>query len=971
MKHVFLAIFALVASSVFAQTGKIRGVVMNGAMGEPLMSATVAVAGTSNGAFTDFDGNYELEVDAGTISIQLSYMGYKTMTIEGVEVKAGEITVMDNITMEEDVEVFDQEIVVTADAITSTEASVINIKSKSVRMLDGVSAAQIGKAGDGNVAEATTRITGVTVEGGKYVYIRGLGDRYSKTMLNGVDIPGLDPDRNAIQMDIFPTNMVSNLMISKNFTVDMPADYTGGLLNVETKEFPEKKTLSVSFGTSYNPQYHFNPNFLSYQGGATDFLGFDDGTRKLPAAHNAVVVPTPYTPGVSTDQVTSFVKKFSPIMGAQEQMSILDLSAGISYGDQINLKNSGNKLGYIFSLSYKSSYQHYDDVKYGEYQRDIDANENELVLADERTGAISERNFLLGAFAGIAYKNAKSKYKLTAMHLQNGASKAAQFDIVNNAAAIGQSGYEAVSDNLEYNQRSLTNLLLSGSHFLNGKEWEIKWKLSPTYSISDDPDIRKTSFSYNPSNDSYAFKPGEAGNPSRIWRSLNEINAVAKADITKKFETEKLKFDLNFGASYTFKLRNYNIQLYELQFARPQSWASSDANQVLSDQNIYAADVANNGTYIQSGNSSPNVNEYSSNINNAAVYVSTEFKLFKRLRTIVGIRAEYFAMRHTGRDILFAQGGNGRNLVNEKVLESFKPFPSVNLVYNITPKMNLRAGYGRTVARPSFKELSFAQIIDPITNRIFNGGLFPFVENGVTVWDGNLMETDIDNVDLRWEYFLKDKAQFISFSGFYKNFANPIEMIRIPTSQTTAEYQPRNVGNGLVVGGEFEFKKNFDFITPALADLALNGNVTIAYSQIEMTDAEYNSRKLYEREGETINTTRDMAGQSPWVVNVGLSYSNADLGLNLGVFYNVKGPTLMIVGTGLIPDVYSEPFHSLNFNASKTFDKDQKTRLSFKVENMLNDRRESFFRSHNATSQVFNSYNPGFSFSIGLNHKFL
>ena len=251
--------------------------------------------------------------------------------------------------------------------------------------------------------------------------------------------------------------------------------------------------------------------------------------------------------------------------------------------------------------------------------------------------------------------------------------------------------------------------------------------------------------------------------------------------------------------------------------------------------------------------------------------------------------------------------------------------------------------------------MSFAQILDPITNRIFNGGLFPY--NGT--WDGNLRETDIDNVDLRWE-LAKDNDLY-SISGFYKQFDNPIELVRIPEQQTSTEFQPRNVGSGNLMGIEFEIRRKL------IDNLFFNLNVTATQSQIQMTETEYNARKLWERDGENITNTRVMAGQSPYVINSGISYKNDKIGLNAGVFYNVKGQTLSIVGTGLSPDIYDEPFHSLNLSVSQ---KIKNTTIDFKVQNILNDRIESFYQSYKAEKQIFNSLNPGISFSLGVNHKF-
>ncbi|MGH1334737.1 MAG: TonB-dependent receptor domain-containing protein [Aureispira sp.] len=976
MKHlILLALLFTVAFTANAQKGIIRGVVMDGEMGEPLFSATVVIKGTTNGAITDLDGNFEIKVDQGTVALELSYIGYKTITVEGVEVKANEVTVVNNIVLNEDSDM-GIEVVVTAEAIQSNEVAIINIKSKSASMIDGISSDKIRQIGDGNVAEATKRVTGVSVEGGKYVYIRGLGDRYSKTTLNGVDVPGLDPDRNSLQMDIFPTSLISNIIVSKTFTADLPADFTGGLLNIDTKEFPEEQQLSISASTSFNPQYHFNNDFLSYEGGSTDFLGFDDGTRKLPSGVGANI-PTPFTSGIPDAQVTNFIQRFDPTLDAQKQMSFLDFSAGLSYGNQISLKKKGSeestnkKLGYVFSLSYKSNYKHYDQVAYGEFQRDIDPNNYNLTTANLQTGSLSERNFLLGAIGGLAYKTNVSKVKLTVLHLQNGVSRAGEFKINNFANAVGQSGYEAVSDNLEYNQRSLSNVLLSGSHIFDASNWEVDWKLSPTYSTSFDPDIRKTPFSYD---GSYSFSSGEAGNPSRIWRSLNEFNATAKIDLKKRFDSP-LDLEFKFGASHNFKLRNYEIKLYEILFKNSQAWGAPDPSLVLSADNIYTGDNRANSSYFQSGNTTPNPNEYSSNVNNTGAYVSTSFTILNKLKSTVGLRAEYFIQRHTGRDIAYASGDlvNGNNLKNDKVLESFNLFPTVNMTYTVAPKVNIRGSYTRTIARPSFKELSYAQILDPITNRIFNGSLFAYssvIDGQQTLtWDGNLKETNIDNVDLRWEWFLP-RAQFVSFSAFYKNFNNPIELVRIPEQQTSAEYQPRNVGNGRLLGGEFELRNDFGFISESLEALSFNANVTVVYSAITMTDLEYKARKTYEREGETIGRTRDMAGQSPWVVNAGLSYTNNKIGTNVGLFYNVKGPTLFIVGTGLIPDIYTQPIHSLNFSYNQKLGKNKNTVLEFQVSNLLNWKDQAFYQSFKAENQVFTSFNPGITFSLGVNHKF-
>ncbi|PIQ50364.1 MAG: TonB-dependent receptor [Cytophagales bacterium CG12_big_fil_rev_8_21_14_0_65_40_12] len=951
----YLAIFFLTTFSLFGQEGIIRGTVYDEGAGETLIGATVLIKDTNNGAITDFDGKFEIKVAPGTYDLQVSFVSLKTVTISGVVVVAGKPTIINNIYLKEDFSELD-EIIVTAELERNSEVAVNIIKMKAPNLLDGIAAATFQKIGDSDASDAVKRITGVSVEGGKYVYVRGLGDRYTKTTLNGVDIPGLDPDRNTLQMDIFPTSLIDNLMVYKSAVAELPADFTGGVVNIETKDLPDEKILDVSFGITYNPSMHFNKDFIQGNSGATDFLGIDDGSRELPEEARNETIPSPVS-GNSSQQVNQFLRKFNPTLGATQQTSFMDYSVSLTTANQFGL-SKGNKLGYIFSASYKSSTTFFDDVSYGEYQNFNDPNQRELRYATVQEGIQSERNVLVGLLGGLAYKSENSKLRLTALHLQNGVSTAGQFFIDNDGQAVGQSGYLAFSNNLEYNQRSLTNVLLSGEHHLQENEWEIAWSLSPTLSSIEDPDVRKTSFTYSETDTT--FSAGAGGNPSRIWRELEEVNLVGKVDFIRNSTLFLRPGKIKFGASQVYKDRDYEILSYDLQFFGAQPDFGIDPNNVLIEENLFP-----NGTlYYVSGNNTPNPNAYNSNVYNLAFYGAAEFNPAERLKAILGLRAEKFTQRHTGRDVEFANLGSGNNLVDEKVLDALDLFPSLNLVYSLKEDYNLRFSYSKTIARPSFKELSFAQIIDPLTNRIFNGGLFKYSD-----WDGNLVETRIDNLDLRWEAFLP-KGQILTVSTFYKKFEKPIELVRIQEQQTSTEYQPRNVGDGTVLGVEVEFKKNLSFLIESAENFSIGGNFTFVESRILMTDRELNARRAFQKDGENIDNTRNMAGQAPYIVNFSLGYDNYETGLDAGFFYNVKGSTLFIVGGGLFPDVYAEPFQSLNFNLNKRFGKNENTSFNFNVSNILNDKREEVYRGYKTQDQTFTSFSPGRSVSIGLKYSF-
>jgi len=989
MKNIIALGFTLLSFYAYSQQGTIRGTVIEDATGEPLFGVTVQIKGTTNGAVTDFDGKFQIKVEPGTYDLQASFVSFEPITITNLPVTAGEVYVIDQIRMKEDVEVL-EEVVVTAEVIKTTESALLTVKKKSANLLDGISAASFRKIGDSDAASAVKRVTGVSVEGGKYVYVRGLGDRYTKTTLNNIDVPGLDPDKNSLQIDIFPTSLIQNMVVSKTALAEMPADFTGGVVNIETKDFPEERIIDVSFGISYNPSMHFNNEYITYDGSDTDWLGFDTDLRELPSGARGDLPQPAQDPD---EEVLAFTKSFSPDFQNQQETSFMNYKASLTYGDQIELKNDNN-LGYIFSLSYRADQAYYDDYTFGEYQLPPQSDDNdELIEANLRSGTIATDNRFLGGLAGIAYKTDASKFKLTAMRLQSGESKSGAFRVVEDVEdgrdAVGKSDFVAPNNqNLEYGERSITNFLLNGEHFLNGDQWVIDWKISPTFSSLKDPDIRSAALTEE---FGFSFNAGAAGLPTRIWRFLDEVNVMGRVDVINNTELFGRDAKVKFGGSHIYKQRDYEILQYQLAFFGSQpDFDSPDLSNLLDDENLFGNDEGTASAYFQSNASTPNPNEYNSALNNTGFYASLEASPVENFKAIIGLRAENFVQTHTGRDQSAAQTISGlvdngatldeaidevknnpdlgRVLDDDEVLSSFDLFPSLNTTYAVTEDQNLRFSYSRTIARPSFKELSFAQILDPVSDRTFNGGLFPFdTENDQ--WDGNLRETYINNFDLRWEIFL-DRSQIYSVSVFYKTFEDPIELVRIPANQTGNELQVRNVGNSFLYGAEFEFRTALDILSPSLKNFFLNGNLTLTETVLSMTDVEFNGRKRFEREGEDIDDTRQMAGQAPYVINGGLSYQNFELGLEGGFFYNVQGPTLAVVGTSLFPDVFTEPFHSLNFNLNKQFGEDRNITINLSVENILDDRREEFFVGHDAKDQIFKGFSPGTTIGAGLTYSF-
>ena len=913
-----------------SQTGIVSGTIIDQGFQDPVPFANVIVKDLQKGTSSDFDGSYELVLEEGEYTLIFSFLGYKTVEISDVIVQVDQVNVL-NVTLEELSQGLD-EVVVTVSARQNTEQAVLTFQKKSVSLLDGLSSQSFKKTGASDIASAVKNVPGVSVQGGKYVYVRGLGDRYTKSILNGIDIPGLDPDRNTIQMDLFPTNILDNVLVIKSATADMPADFTGGIVNVITKEFPTQKEWSVSIGTSANPNMHFNSDALDYEGGKTDFLGFDDGTRSLPTNPNANYSPIEV---INNPILTEVTKKFTPTLAAERKSKGPNLSLSISGGNQFNIGESGNKLGFFGSLSYKNNSTFYKNAEDNTYRRSSNKSVYDIEVNRTQIGDLSTDNVILSGMTGVSFKTNTSKYKLNLLHIQNGQSTSGVFD-----QSLRFSDFENyLKDNLEYVERSISNVLLSGDHSILDGSWKVAWKLSPTRSSIQDKDVRTTAFRIN---DEGGFSIPQNLRPTRIWRDLQEVNVVGKLDVTKKLTLFGRDARLKTGGYASFKERDFDIYKYEIAISGFKGISEGDSNQILAADNIWSLENPE-GNYIDLLSTvAEQGTSFSAKQITFAGYFSSEFKVSESLRTVLGLRVEKFDVFYTG-----VNSSGKIALINAKVIDKIDLFPSANFIYALTDEKNIRLSYSKTTARPSFKEVSIAEIFDPLSNRTFLGNI-------------NLEPTYIDNLDLRYEIF-GENASFFAISGFYKSFKDPIELTY--SEAAANNFQPKNLGNAEVFGVELEVRKNLDFM--GADNWNVNLNTSIIKSKQDFSESEYNLRLLGLREGETIEKSRTLQGQSPLLINAGLTYNNEDNGILSGLYYNVQGKTLEIVGTGVVPDVYTLPFHSLNFNFSKNFGKDKKHAITLQISNVLDSKRESQYESFKAENKIFTLRELGRTFSVG------
>ena len=924
--------------NVNGQTGKIAGTIMDGEFNEPMAFANVLIKNTTKGTTSDFDGKYSIDVEAGNYSLVFSYIGYQTIEISDVVVKSNDEVIVDVTLNTNSLET----VVITTTVRKNTESAILDLQKKSITLLDGLSAQSIKSSGASNIASAVKNVPGVSIQGGKYVYVRGLGDRYTKSILNGVDIPGLDPDRNTIQMDIFPTNILDNIIVVKSAAAEYPADFTGGVIDIVTKDFPTKANYTISTGFGYNPDMHFNDNYLNYSGSNTDFLGFDDGMRNIPVNRYQVIPGTFDNSTVLSNMTNVFNKELM----AKQANSGANFNFGFTAGNQFDVGD--DKLGYQLSFSYKNKTQFYDDRFDGTYMRDQNnSSVNELVGTRTSEGVEGKNTVLLSSLAGIVYKRDNSKYKVNFLHIQNGESSAGLYD-QQIAQAAGGSGFEPIKkDALLYTERSITNLLFEGNHSFDDANWKLNWKVSPTLSRVYDKDHRITPLQQS-QNGNYFISPSAASRPIRIWRNLQEISLVAKVDAVRKYNFMDRPAKAKFGFNQTVKQRDFSIDDFQFEISGQNIVADGNADNLLLSENIWTPQT-DQGSHLVWGDLYEPANTFDATQNISAGYLSNEFSVSEKLKAVVGLRAELFSAIYTGQNQAATE-----IFVDEKIIDKLDLFPSANFIYSLNDNSNLRVSYSRTTARPSFKEASKSQIFDPITNRLFIGNI-------------DLEPSYISNFDIRTEFFGENSEMF-AISGFYKDFKDPIELTFYESAPD--QLTPRNLGNASVFGIEFEFRKSLGFLLNSLENLKFNINASYIESDLTMFEDEYNRRVNAARDGESIEKSRELQGQSPYLINAGLNYSDSEIGLQTGLFFNVQGETLEVVGTGIVPDVYTVPFNSLNFTFNKKLGEEKKSTVDIKVSNILNSKRKSVYQSYKASDKTFTQFNPGTEFSVGYNYNF-
>ncbi len=953
----FLAVIIIIIFSqvLTAQnTGRISGVVVDGEFGDPLIGTNILIEGTMMGAATDLEGRYLItNVPEGNYSLIFSTIGFAKQIVTNVVVKPGEVT---NIEVALRVESYEtEEVIITAKAAQNSEAGMLINRQKSAALSDAISAEQISKSGAGDAADAVKKIVGATVIGGKYVYIRGLGERYSSTHLNGAELPSSDPNKKAFQLDLVPTNLLDNIITLKTFTPDKPGNFSGGIVDVGTKSFPTKFLLKISSSTSYNSLSTFNDNFLSYNGADGNFLGFDDGFRSLPdeLKNENVSIPLTSQARFDTEKATeldTYSKSFNNVMDFTRKSAPMNQSYSISVGDQI-ITGEKSSFGYLGSITYSNSSSYYDDGKIHRYiVSDLNADKlNPQLLVQDQKGS-SEAN--LGGLA-------TASYKFSSFHQLGG-------NIFYSRSGISESRYQegswpqefGLGDNspayfnrvLSYIDRDIKSYQIRGDHNLT---WllnsNVDWNVSFASTTQDEPDRRLISSSTQLFDDgrvNHIITGSGFDDPSRYFRYLEDNTDTYNLNFAIPFsQWNGLNSKFKFGTTYQKVDRKFNERVFTYSVSNNLfNQLNGDISALFDEQNagIIKVDTLSGGRLRYTfGNvirdNSRKKNNYTGDQEVTAYYSMIEMPLLQQLKFIGGLRYETTDMLVKSLDPSFNEG----KISTDDLLHS------LNLIYNLTPEMNLRAAATKTLARPTFREIA------PYATK-------EFVNDVELTGNPSLQRTLIDNYDLRWEWFTRP-GEIFSVSVFYKFLKNPIELAfaeGATRSNPIVNYV--NVNKAEIYGAELEARFRLDLIVDFLSDFSLGGNLSLVKSEVDIAKAELAQRLAIDPNSPQ---TRELQGQSPFILNLDLSYNNYNTGTIASLHYNTFGERLSRVSANVTPDVYEQPISQLDLILSqKIYDM---LSLKFTVKNILNSSYKEIYR-FKGEEYIYQEYKYGLSYGIGF-----
>jgi len=937
-----LLLLVVFSSNTFAAMGSIEGLVFDKKTGETLVGATIILEGTQTGAVTDFDGHFVIAgIKPGKYNVVVSYISYNPIVFDGVVVLADK-KVQLKVDLEE-ASVTIGDVAVTASRRKGSDVSIISAIKSGLIVASGISNQQIMRSQDRDASEVVKRVPGITIVDDRFVIVRGLGQRYNSVWLNNSAAPSSESDSRAFSFDIVPSSMLENMMVFKTPAPELPGDFSGGFVKITTKDVPESNLYSFSIGTSFTPGTTLN-DIYKYDGGKNDWLGFDDGTRKLPSTF-----PKDLREVGANDQAL-LGRMLNKNWLAKASTATPDLRFSYTMAHSFKLRKV--IIGEVTSVSYSntSSSDEVENNNFGAYHFVEDKPGDDFAFKDNvykntvKLGVMHNWSAFLGKGNKIEFRNLFNHIGSTKTTLRSGTE--------NNYTQI--KSYEN-----GFLSRSTYLGQLSGTHSFNENKTKIDWIAGYSRATRDEPDLKrikqfknedKTSVNYGKYYMVFISTP-LPNNAGRIYQNLQENVYTAAANIENTFNIFDINPVLKAGIYAEKKERNFSARKlgYKVGSNYDNSIEYLPLDQIFTDANI------NTTTGIILTENTDKSDSYTGSNDQIAGYLAFQIPFSAKFSVYAGVRGEKNKQSINSYD----RYQQPITVIND----TFNILPSINAIYKFNDKNLVRMAYGKSLNRPEFREIA------PFP-------FYVFEDNALYSGNTGLKNATIHNGEIRYEHYPSEN-EILSVGLFYKKFFNPIE-IKYNRTGSGLEYTYQNAEKAFNYGFEAELRKTLSS-SGFLEKVSVVLNGALIKSEINFTD-------------KVTENTRPMAGQSPYILNAGIFYSDQEKSrLMVNLLYNVIGKRIYIVGQREqyspedIPDLYEMPRHLVDFVVSKKIGK--YAELKFSIKDLLNQ-SIVYKQNVNATvdlshytggaseikhfdrDQVLRSYKPGSSYSLELGFRF-
>ncbi len=901
-------------------SGTVLGFVYDASTGNPIPQVEVELRGeVTVTAVTTIEGSFAIDgVPVGVYTASYASAHHQAVNVEGLEVIAGEIADASTV-MSAKGETTVVDVVGTVAGSVATQEAMLVERRLASTVSDTISAEEIRGGTSSDASEAIEKVTGVTMMN-DFVFVRGLDPRYSGTTLNNALLASTEPERRIVPLDLFPASLIDSIKVQKTYSPDLPGEFSAGLVQVQTTEFPTRPMLNVSYSIGYNSQTQGH-TFLDYPGGGRDFFGFDDGARSLPEAIPADKRVDRFT--FNRNELQKIGRSFSNNWErTPRDLSRPDMSWNVVAG------NTFGKLGIVGAMTFSNSLRSIFDQERKYYFPNPQASTGQAgppILQSEFGYDESTASVRLGGVLNVSYQFTPAhKIALKNFYSRDSDDNARYYE-----GFYQDFNTDIRNQRLRFIERTILNSQLIGEHLFKGLGNSVfTWAMSASKATRDEPDLRESLQIYNARADLFVFFD-DSQSAFRMFNNLNETILNPSVDFLVPFYRGSFSGAVKFGANYASRGRNFRSRRfrYNLRSSRGLD-LTLQPNELFAEDNIHPRGFELNETTRVT-------DAYRGTRDVLGYYGMLELNLPARWRIIGGLRLEDVVQDVTTFNQFLPATGR-----EPAPFEALNYLPAVNVIYSLTPKQNLRVGYSQTVSRPDFRELARFGFLDLV------GGL-------QTIGNPELVQTDISNYDFRWEYF-PGGNQLLAASFFFKNFDKPIEQTMISAVALLRTFSNANAARNY--GFEFEFRRGLNFLTPKLREFAVSSNFTFVDSNID--------RENIDKDIVLTSLNRAMQGQSRYVTNLITEWARPKARSTARFYLNYFSSRITDVGAFGLPDVVQSGLATIDFVYEFMLRGDDRWKLRFAAENINNAR----WRLAQG-GETFLSYREGRTISVGTSFR--